>query len=160
MNAVELVPRTTIDITFSRQFESLLLAYPSAHYSLTTDLEIHLRRGLRLLEELEDVHDLKHLEVIKKLVRAANEHGQIGSDYFTSWKISIANDLLDEVDLLTLTHGEDLLALGLFEITQGAIVVFAVIASFELTQPLVPAEKTVTHFGDTFRTRLASVKKA
>ena len=135
MNNVQIV-RKTIPITFSAQLESQLLNFPSNHESLTHDLEFHARRGLSLLEELEDVHDLKHIEAIKELVTKTNDYSQMTSEYFTSWHIAIDEVLLDELDLLKLTHGEDLQSLGLVDSSQGKLLIFAVSASFHLTKPL------------------------
>lgn len=129
MYVQQLVKRKAIPITFSRDFESLLLNYPSDHISLTHDIELATERGLQLLEELEDAHDIKHTEAIKRLIEKANRYSVVDSAHFAQWHINVSEDLLDEVDLLLLTHGEDLQALGLTTVSQGSVIVLLSVAA-------------------------------
>ena len=140
MNSTVQVKRQTIAMTFSQEFESLMLAYDSQHISLTHDLEFHITRGLELLAELEDVQDLQHKEVIQKLINDTNYYSIISSNYFKAWQIAIAEDLLDEVDLLQLAHGEDLAEMGLIDQKRGTLVLLIAIASLTLKEPLLPLQ--------------------
>lgn len=131
MDVQVLVKRRTIAITFSRDFEALLFNQDTDHISLTHDLEAAALAGLELLEELEDVTEIKHVAEIKELIAATNEYSKITSDYFTHWSLNIAEDLLDEADLLMLAHGEDLKELGLEALSQGTILVLLALAAFK-----------------------------
>ncbi len=124
-----LVARQAVPITFSKEFEALLLSQSTDHISLTHDLELQVIKGLEILEELEDVHDIKHVEIIRSLVQLTNKYLVIDSTHFKYWHINIAEDILDEVELLKLTHGEDLEALGLLPVTAGTIIVLLAITS-------------------------------
>lgn len=121
MNVVQLVNRETIALVFSREFESLLLNSKYDHISLSHDLEAAAEKGLQILEELEDVHDIRDVDVIKLLILATNNFLQIDSNHFKSWHIGISADLIDEIDLLILTHGEDLVQLGLKSSSLGSV---------------------------------------
>lgn len=129
MNVQQLVERKTIAIIFSREFEALLLNFPSDHLSLTHDLELAAQAGVLSLEELEDAHDLKHVEAIKNLIAKTNGYLNMESEYFKQWSINISVDLLDEVDLLILTHGDDLKTLGLTQVSQGSVLVLLAVAA-------------------------------
>lgn len=130
------VARRTIPIAFSRDFESKLLNFCDAARSLSADLEAATRRGLEMLEELEDVHDLKHTETVQLLIALTNKYLQMDGQYFQSWHIAVAEDILDEIDLVKITHGEDLIKLGLEKIDQGSLVVLVATAGLVLQEPL------------------------
>ncbi len=131
MDIQVLVKRKAITMTFSREFESLLLRSKSDHISLTHDLEFQALIGLKILEELEDVHDLKHVDTIQKLLLQTNLYTVIDSTQFPHWHINVSEDLLDEVDLLLLTHGEDLKQLGLKNVSQGTVLVMLAVAAIK-----------------------------
>lgn len=154
MNTVLITPtiiRKTIPITFSKEFEGLLLSYASKHTSLTEDLELHIQRGLKLLEELEDVHDLQHVDTLRALIATTNQYLKIDTPNFQTWFITIAEELVDEADLLLLTHGEDLAELGLETVNQGTILVLLATASFNLHEPLKNGQGSVVGFKNRFK---------
>lgn len=121
--ALHYLKRRTIAISFSQAFETMLLNSRTAHTSLTHDLEALAYQGLKLLDDLEDVKEIIQVTRLRKLIPHANRHAQISSEYFTSWQITLSEDLLDEIDLLILMHGEDLKDLGLNNVSQGSIIV-------------------------------------
>lgn len=129
MNVQALVRRKTIPISFSQDFEALLLASSTAHVSLTHDLELAAQSGLQMLEDLEDVRDIQHIESLQTLIEKTKTFSQIESDYFKSWHIDISEDLLDEIDLLLLTHKEDLIELGLTDPSHGSILILLATAA-------------------------------
>lgn len=122
--------RRVIDITFSRDFESLLLQTTTKHLSLTHDLEYAAQRGLDRLQELEDVRDIEHIDYISQLISRTNQLSVMDSIYFTHWKVAISEDLLDEIDLLLLSHGYDLQELGLQNVTPATILVLLATAGY------------------------------
>lgn len=128
MSVVADTKRRVVELTFSRDFESLLLNYPSSHESLTFDLELAIQRGLSLLSELEDVHDLQHVNTIKQLVVLSNNYSVMESGYFEHWKLPLSEDLLDEIDLLILAHGADLEELGLKRANEPMLVMLLAVA--------------------------------
>jgi hypothetical protein len=128
MNSSMLAKRTTIPIRFSQELEYRLLKLNTPHLSLTHDLELAAYKGLELLEELEDVRDITHLAQIQKLIGETNRCRQAQSKEFQRWHIALSEDLLDEVDLLLITHGEDLTAIGLKELSRDSIIVLLVVA--------------------------------
>ena len=134
MHIQQVVKRKTIAITFSQKFEELLLNYQAPHISLSHDLETAAQNGLSRLNELEDVRDLKRVERIKDLIEKTNQLSNMSSSYFTQWHLNISEDLLDEIELLILTHGEDLIALGLKDSMPGTVLVL--LATAELTATL------------------------
>lgn len=121
------VERRTLPIAFSKAFESLLLNYPSSHQSLSHDLELAIERGLELFSELSSVSELEHTQDIRVLVALTNRHITTESKHFKTWYISLREDLIDEVDQIILTHGDDLNRLGL-DSTTGNTAVFLAIA--------------------------------
>ena len=128
MNTELQIQRKLVELTFSRNFESLLLTYPSEHFSLTHDLEFALERGLNLLSELEDVRDIEHIELVKELIRHTNQLTVMDAVYFSNWKLHVSEDLLDEIDLLLLTHGSDLALLGLNKVNEAFMIVLLAVA--------------------------------
>lgn len=129
MDTVTHLRRRTITIPFSREFESLLLNAETEHRSLTHDLETFVRRGLTQLEELEDVTEIKHTGAIQHLISITNQHCLPLSTRFRGWHISVVEDVLDEVDLLILAHGEDLKNLGLRAVNPGTILMLLALAA-------------------------------
>ena len=129
MSVQVLVKRRTIPISFSQEFEALLLAGNTDHLSLTHDLETAAQNGLQMLEDLEDVRDLKHADSLQTLIEKSKDYSQIKSEYFKNWHIDISEDLLDEVDLMLLTHKEDLLEMGMQEPTHGNVLIILAVAS-------------------------------
>lgn len=127
MDAKVLTPRKTISIRFSRELEFRLLSTPLPHVSLSDDLEQCANKGLELLDELKDVREIKHQEQIKKLINESNTHHNMGSLPFKAWNISISEELLDEVELLILTHGEDLKNLGLRGVSVSSVIVLLIV---------------------------------
>lgn len=123
------IPRRTVALTFSPAFEQQLLNFPTAHASLTSDLEHHIRRGLSLLEELEDVNDLRHQAAFSTLVKLTNQNCQMQTPYFKDWYLEISEELLDAIDLMVLTHGEDLQSLGLTEMSPATMLILVATAS-------------------------------
>ena len=121
--------RRAIPITFSREFEARLLALPTPHTSLTHDLESQVIKGSKLMEELENIHDIRHVDALKLLIAQTNEYLIISSPYFTQWSIHISEDVLDEIDLIIMTHGTDLSELGLRRVDQGSISVLLATAA-------------------------------
>lgn len=122
------IKRKPINITFSRDFESLLLAQDTKHLSLTDDLEWAVRQGLYKLEEFEDVRDLTNTVRLSKYIDQANKYSKITSNYFKYWVISISEEILDELELIKLTHGDELLKLGLSDLNIGSILVLTATA--------------------------------
>jgi|GEM_PF-3923244 len=122
------VRRKLVELTFSRDFEAILLAYPTRHLSLTHDLELAVQRGLLALEELEDVHDLEHIDLIRDLIAQTNKLTVMDAVYFTHWKLTISEDILDEIDLLLLAHGNDLTGLGLKKTTEATLIILLAVA--------------------------------
>lgn len=108
-----------------------MLNSPARHESLSHDLEWAVQKGLKRLAEFEDVQDIEHVEKIKELIKQANLYAQISSSYFQQWYINVAEDLIDEVELLLLTHGDDLVELGLKDNSTGTLLVLLALA--ELT---------------------------
>lgn len=124
LSAAVTLKRKTILITFSRDFEShMLTSNFSRHESLSQDIELHARRALEKFAELEDVKELQHPLELKELIKKSNQLAVMESNYFTEWKLAIEEDLLDEIDLVILAHGEDLKQLGLADISQGGVLV-------------------------------------
>lgn len=117
------VSRRVIPMIFSRDFESLLLNSALEHESLSADIETAARSGMTLLEELLDVNELEHAEQIKTLIAKTVPLSISDNIYFPSWQISIAEDLLDDIDLALLTHGDDLRALGLNPLDQSKMLI-------------------------------------
>jgi hypothetical protein len=128
MDTSQAMKRKVVELTFSRDFEALLLAHPTPHTSLTHDLELAIERGLERLTELEDVRELQHQTLISHLVTQTNRYRTMESDYFNHWKIALSEDLLDEVDLLFLSHSKDLVQLGLFAETTAAVLLLLAVA--------------------------------
>ncbi|MFO0971540.1 MAG: hypothetical protein U0520_04325 [Candidatus Saccharimonadales bacterium] len=128
MDTSQAVKRKVVELTFSRDFEALLLGHPTPHTSLTHDLELAIERGLQRLIELEDVRELQHQSLITHLVAQTNLYQAMESEYFDHWKIAVSEDLLDEVDLLLLSHGKDLVKLGLFAETTAATLLMLAVA--------------------------------
>lgn len=129
------VRRRTVPIPFSRDLEALLLTTSTEHLSLTHDLELAAQKGANMLADLEDVRDIKHTDSLQTLIDKTKVYGKTDSNYFKTWHIDIAEDLLDEIDLLLLTHKEDLLDMGLEDATHGTLLVLLALAS--LTNNLV-----------------------
>jgi hypothetical protein len=129
MDVQQLVKRRTIAISFSKDFESLLLNAPMPHASLTDDLETAAKNGLLLLEDLEDVREIKHKDTLHELIIKTNQFSKITSEHFTKWHINVSEDLLDEVDLVILAHGDDLKELGLVPVNQGMILLLLAVSS-------------------------------
>jgi len=134
MSVVTDLNRTVISIKFSKEFEALLLSQPMDHLSLTHDLEAAAYQGLSKLAELEDPHDLKHVEVIKKLISQTTNYSFMNGLYFSNWKIAVSDDLLDEIDLMALTHGADLMQLGLLDTTHGTLLVLLAVTGCSSNQ--------------------------
>lgn len=129
MDVKALVRRKTIPISFSREFESLLLNADTPHLSLTDDLEIAAKNGLLLLEDLEDVREINHKDTLHELIHKTNELSVVESEHFTTWHILMSEDLLDEVDLVILAHGDDLIELGLNRVDQGSLITLLAVSS-------------------------------
>lgn len=128
MDSTLQVKRTVLYLTFSREFEALLLSYPTAHSSLTHDLELAVERGLERLIELEDVRELKHQALISYLISHTNRYSVMSSNHFEQWSIALREDLLDEVELMLLSHGKDLVELGLYAHTPSALILLLAVA--------------------------------
>lgn len=123
------VSRRVVPITFSRDFESMLLNSDLPHESLSKDIELAARRGLILLEELLDVTELKDVKRVASLVARTIPLSVTNSQYFPKWHLSIAEDLLDDIDLAVLTHGDDLKELGLNPVDQSKVLVLLAVAA-------------------------------
>ena len=133
MNSVTVLKRKIISLTFSRDFESILLAYPSSHVSLTDDLERAVIRGLQILDELEDVRDLQHVQFLSHVIQKTNTLSKMDAVYFSEWKLPFAEEILDEVDLVLLTHDNDLRGLGLQNCNQSTLIILLAIAGCSKT---------------------------
>ena len=129
MDIQYLVKRKPLTICFSKAFEGLLLSAELEHISLTHDLEEAAQKGLALLESLEDAHDIKDVTRLKELIARTNELTSMDGEYFPNWQINISEDLLDEVDLVILAHGEDLVELGLHDAAPGTVLVLLATAT-------------------------------
>jgi hypothetical protein len=123
------VKRRTVPISFSRDLEALLLATNTEHISLTHDLELAAQKGVDMLADLEDVRDIKHTDSLQTLIDKTNIFSKTDSDYFKTWHIDIADDLLDEIDLVLLAHKEDLIDMGLENVTHGTLLVLLALAA-------------------------------
>ena len=149
------VTRITTQLQFSPEYEHALLNFPTSHQSLTHDVEYHIERGLHLLSELEDVSEITHADHFARLVQRTNANCVMQSEYFTHWHIAIKEELLDAIDLLVLVHGEDLLALGLKDISRATLAVLCATASV-ITPPSQPK---ATFNALKFRERIARIKR-
>lgn len=129
MYSQSLVKRKTIPISFSKEFESMLLHASTPHMSITDDLEIACARGLELLSDLEEVKDIKHTKSLHEIVADTNLYLQISSSFFKQWYINISEDLLDEIDLILLTHKDELRESGLKVLNQGSVVILLAVAA-------------------------------
>jgi hypothetical protein len=141
----QVVVRRSAIVTFSQEFEHKLLSYPTDHSSLSDDLEFHVAHGLTLLPELQGVNDIKNQSAFKKLMELTNHHTKMEPDYFKAWTIDISEDLLDAIDLITLTHGKDLLQLGLKDTAVSTMLVLCATASLLVQQNAETAQNKVTH---------------
>ncbi len=135
MSVQVLVKRRTIPISFSRGLEALLLATDTEHLSLTHDLELAAQKGANMLADLEDVRDIKHTDSLQTLIDKTKVYSKTDSEYFKTWHLDISEDLIDEIDLLLLTHKEDLLEMGLEDATHGTLLVLLALAA--LTNNLI-----------------------
>lgn len=129
-----LVPRRVVPMVFTRDFESMLLNTPLNHESLSADIEEAARIGMSTLNELFDVFELAHGKQIKQLVDRTIPLLKSPDTYFTHWQLSIAEDLLDEVDLVLLTHGEEIQSFGLTPLDQSRILVMFAVTGCIITQ--------------------------
>ncbi len=125
---VALISRTTTPIAFSNSFEGLLFTQPETTMSLVADIETAAYAGLKKLAELEDVHDLQHVDAIRALVLRVNDYAKTESNYFDSWKLDIDKNLLEEVGIIDITHGEDLVQLGLNDRSHGTLIILLALA--------------------------------
>jgi hypothetical protein len=123
------VRRKTIAVSFSRELESMLLQADTPHLSITDDLEIACAKGLELLSGLEEVKDLEHTKSLHEIIVDTNAYLHISSSFFKQWHIDISEDLLDEVDLILLTHKDELRESGLTVITRGSILILLAVAA-------------------------------
>lgn len=128
------VSRRVIPMTFSRDFESLLLGSELQHRSLSSDIEVSARNGIIALNEFFDVSELVHTTHIKELIVKTVPLSQTDNQFFPHWHISIAEDLLDEVDLMMLTHGDDIQSLGLDPICQSRILLLLSVSGCTMLQ--------------------------
>lgn len=128
MTGVETISRKTIEVPFSRELEYLLLQIPTRHASLTDDIEQCSLRGLQLVSELEDVVELPHTQQIRKLVEITNLYIGMDEEAFDSWNIAISENLVDELELLILTHGEELKELGLEKVSTGSVLTLTIVS--------------------------------
>lgn len=128
MTSAVLVRRRPIRITFSQAFEALLLKQEAAHQSLTHDLEHAATIGLAKLQQIEDVTELDETAQLHRFIDEANTHSVMDAIHFQYWTISVSEDILDELELIKLTHGEDLLQLGLSDLSEGSLLVLAATA--------------------------------
>lgn len=122
------VSRRVIPMIFSRDFESMLLNADLQHISLSADIEQAATLGISRLNDLLDVHELSHLDQMKLLVKKTAPLCVSSNVYFAYWHVSIDEELLDEVDLAKLTHGDDLSEFGLQPIDQSKMLVLLAIA--------------------------------
>ena len=122
------VSRRVIPMIFSRDFESMLLNAELRHDSLSADIEQAAKAGIVKLNDLLDVHELAHQDKIKLLVSKTAPLCVSSNVYFAYWHVSIDEELLDEVDLATLTHGDDLNEFGLKPIDQSKMLVLLAVA--------------------------------
>lgn len=121
--ALPVIRRTTVMI-FNGAFEQLLLNSDYSHSSLSADIEDSCRDGIQLLDELFDVTELKHRESIKQLIDYVQPMAQPQSIYFPHWFVNISEELLDQLDLIMMTHGHDLEELGLTPISTSKLILF------------------------------------
>lgn len=128
MTNIAKTKRKVVSLTFSRELEYKLLSIPTNHISLTHDVEACAVRGLELLKELEEVTELTHIPQIQMLIEQTNSCSAMQVKEFASWQLSISEDILDEVDLIILTHGPDLKDLGLNNTTVSQVLLLTIVA--------------------------------
>lgn len=122
------VSRRVIPMTFSREFESILLNSPLDHESLSSDIEQAAWNGMAILDELLEVAELTQTEKIKILIAQTVPYTIYENSQFSHWHLSICEELLDDIDLALLTHGDDLTSLGFGSLTQSKMLVFLAIS--------------------------------
>lgn len=127
MTSVTDIKRKTTPLSFNQNLEFKLFTLPIHHTSLTEDIELCALKGLELLSELEEVTEITHLPQIAQLVEITNEYGNMDNIHYRTWHIEIAEDVLDEIELIILSHGEDLKELGLKDVSCGGVLLLAVI---------------------------------
>lgn len=115
-----------LKLKFSIEFEALLLNSGLPHNSLREDLEMAARLGLEVLDELEDVEEIKYKNQLQEMIEKTRPYNKMTSQYFNHWKLEITEDLIDEIELMLLTHGEDLKQLGLQADVSTSLLLLAV----------------------------------
>lgn len=128
MTSVALAPRNTTAVSFNRTLEHLLLNIPSPHSSLTEDIELCATLGLELVSELREVTEIKHVPQIQKLVQLTNYFTNMAALEFDTWHIEVSEDIVDEIELIILTHGNDLKELGLTNASVGTVLILLVVS--------------------------------
>lgn len=129
MNSMHTVRRVAVRTTFSQDLEALLLQLPTKHASLSHDLESAATIGLDTLEDIK-IRDLSDTEnqALKQLIDRTNKHLQMNTLHFKHWTIMISEEVLQALELLRLTKGDDFTSLGLRDNSIGSLLVLAATA--------------------------------